>query len=1031
MRSYSAVFTMLAAMVLIMLALLVLSVVSPGSVAAQEEEPRPPIQSEPPPVPERAPNGGVVPGQIIVKYAEGTTPADKAALRRQEGLDKEEELGLIDAEVVQVKGRSTRAALRDLNRRPDVEYAEFDYIYHPAGYADEPRFGELWGLDQPSDWQGWQDIDVNAKEASAITQGDPDLVVAVIDTGVDFSHPDLADRAWKNPGESGSGKETNGVDDDGNGYVDDVNGWDFCRNDNTVHDDPAVNPPPYYGHGTHVAGTIAASVNGQGVVGVAPNVQIMALKVCGYASDFTQALGYAKSKGVKIANYSWDGANYSQATKEAIEASGQLFVAPAGNFSNNNDANPRYPASYENPNILSVAGINSYGNTPYSNYGATSVDISAPGEGILSPFPEIPATPAAVLSSVGSSGGKALTTGFGADAIGDSARRASFFTKAFAAVDRGSQQVVLVDDDLSTSGLPDVGVSLSTAIQSATGSAPEVIPVSEFSDGPNLSQLSGKTVVWATGWARYSETTVCFCDTLMRNLTDNDQQTLKTFLEGGGKLILTGQDALTGMENTSFVRDTIKLSVQTNSFQDKKVFNGSSGTAFAGESYDLNYEPFSSTSRYVRHDVLIPTNSATVAQGTYPGIPQGWRYLSGTSMAAAHATGVAALAASQYPSLLSDPTELKQVVMNGGKLLPSTAGRTVTGDIVNAEGVVLGVTNVFPTRRYGWASSTNPTATFLWEMDPNTLNTSTFTLTKQRSTTPVAATVSYDPATRTATLDPSADLETNFTTYTATIKGGPNGAKTATGNALVADKVWIFTTNSTTDTVRPSVLSTDPLAGATDVLRDTNVMATFSEAMNASTLTASTFTLTKQGSSTPVAATANYNSTTKKATLDPSSDLQANTTYTARVKGGSTGAKDLAGNALGQDYTWTFTTAPLPPPPTVVGYTPTQTAGVPTDIQPTATFSTDMKESTITSTTIRFQVYNKRKNKWIGVAHTVGYDAASKMATVTPDSTLAASKKYRVTVTTNVQSSTGLVLDQDPTTSGNQPKVWTFTTESG
>ena len=142
--------------------------------------------------------------------------------------------------------------------------------------TDEPGWDLLWGLHNTGQpirgYSGTANVDIDGLEASAITHGDPAVVVAVIDDGVDFSHPDLAARAWTNPGESGGGKETNGVDDDGNGYIDDVHGWDFCNDDNTVHDfDEDF-------HGTHVAGTIAASLDGQGVVGVAPNVKIMALK---------------------------------------------------------------------------------------------------------------------------------------------------------------------------------------------------------------------------------------------------------------------------------------------------------------------------------------------------------------------------------------------------------------------------------------------------------------------------------------------------------------------------------------------------------------------------------------------------------------------------------------------------------------------------------------------------------------------------------------------------------------------------------
>src|SRR5215211_4181477 len=327
-----------------------------------------------------------VPEQIIVKFEENVDPATKADVRRAEGLEKAKDLQLIGAEVDKVKGQPVEAAIRALNNRPNVEYAERDYIVHATGYADEPRFGELWGLNNTGQTGGTPNVDVNSLEASGVTQGDPNLVVAVIDTGVDFSHPDLAGRRWVNPGESGGGKETNGIDDDGNGFVDDVNGADFLNNDGNPFDD--------HGHGTHVSGTIAASVNGQGVVGVAPNVKIMALKFLtgGSISDAIEAITYAKSKGAKISNNSWGCYCFSQALKDSIDASASLFVAAAGNDDNDNDTNPFYPASYTSNNILSVAAVDRQGNRALfsfgaSNYGATSVDISAPGKDILSTWP--------------------------------------------------------------------------------------------------------------------------------------------------------------------------------------------------------------------------------------------------------------------------------------------------------------------------------------------------------------------------------------------------------------------------------------------------------------------------------------------------------------------------------------------------------------------------------------------------------------------------------------------------------------------
>ena len=283
-------------------------------------------------------------------------------------------------------------ATRTLERRPEVEYAQPNFTYYPAGYADEPRFGELWGLNNTGQNGGTSNVDINALEASAITNGDPNLVVAVIDDGVDFSHPDLAGRAWTNPGEV----PNNNLDDDANGYVDDVNGWDFFHGDKTVHD------PTEDRHGTHVSGTIAASIDGQGVVGVAPNVKIMALKFLGpeggYTSDAILAIQYAKAEGAKISNNSWGGGPYDQALYDAINNSGSLFVAAAGNNGNNNDAYPFYPASYDLPNILSVAAVDNQGKlASFSNYGATSVDISAPGVSILSSVPGTPEKYAATL----------------------------------------------------------------------------------------------------------------------------------------------------------------------------------------------------------------------------------------------------------------------------------------------------------------------------------------------------------------------------------------------------------------------------------------------------------------------------------------------------------------------------------------------------------------------------------------------------------------------------------------------------------
>jgi subtilisin family serine protease len=489
----------------------------PGTAVAQNPEPSDTSGGEEP-TPEGEPSvvelesgEKAVPDQVIVKFKEEASGTAKEDTRSDEGLEKKEDLDLIDAEVDKLEGQSVEEVISNLEAHPEVEYAEPDHIVKLEGYSDERRFGELWGLHntgQPINGAtGTDDVDINAPEASAITQGDKDLVVAVIDDGVDFTHPDLAGRQWTNPGESGGGKETNGVDDDKNGFVDDVNGWDFHNRDKSGHDANDY-------HGTHVSGTIAASANGEGVVGVATNVKIMALKFIGprggATSNAIDAIEYAKKMGAKISNNSWGCGGtgcYNQALKDAIDASGVLFVASAGNSGVNNDSSSSvgYPASYDSPNILSVAAVDNGGRIPsFSNYGNTSVDISAPGVSVLSSIPDRPDMSSVALSSVGSSG-KAVTAGFGADEIGDTAKQASFMKKAFDAVGRGSQQVVLVDDASDapspTFNFPNVRPELRDAIRAVTGTTPTVINVPYGSNGPSLSQLQSKTVVWSTGQA--------------------------------------------------------------------------------------------------------------------------------------------------------------------------------------------------------------------------------------------------------------------------------------------------------------------------------------------------------------------------------------------------------------------------------------------------------------------------------------------------------------------------------------------------
>jgi thermitase len=269
-------------------------------------------------------------------------------------------------------------ALQVLKADPDVTYAEADGTFRVAGAVapNDAKLSQLWGLNNAND------VDINAPEAWAITTGNPSMIVAVLDTGLTLTHPDLASKVWTNPGEVGG----NSADDDGNGYADDTNGWNFVNNTNDVRDDN--------GHGSHVSGTIAAaSNNGVGVTGVDWQARIMPLKILdasgsGSDSSAIAAIYYAVAKGARVINASWGGGDYSSAMLDAIRYAGTkgvLFVAAAGNDGVNTDGAPEYPADYAATNIISVAAVDSGGNlASFSNYGANSVTLAAPGVGIVS-----------------------------------------------------------------------------------------------------------------------------------------------------------------------------------------------------------------------------------------------------------------------------------------------------------------------------------------------------------------------------------------------------------------------------------------------------------------------------------------------------------------------------------------------------------------------------------------------------------------------------------------------------------------------
>jgi thermitase len=304
--------------------------------------------------------------EIVVLRDGGLTPGERA----DAGVDQSRALPLADVEVVSADG-DRAAALAALRADPDVEWAEPN---QPRRISAEPLAGLLWGLNNTGQSVWWRrgtpDADIDAPQAWAVSRG-AGVTVAVADTGVDAGHPDLAGRL--------------------------APGYDFVDDD--------ADPQDAHGHGTHVAGTIAAGENGAGVIGVAPQALVLPLRVLdanggGNSADVAAAFAYAGDRGVRVVNASLGAAYPSLAERRAIhEHPGTLYVVAAGNGGadgigdDNDDATREYPCAHDEPNLICVGATNSTdARAAFSNYGATSVDLFAPGQDIVSSWARGPAT---------------------------------------------------------------------------------------------------------------------------------------------------------------------------------------------------------------------------------------------------------------------------------------------------------------------------------------------------------------------------------------------------------------------------------------------------------------------------------------------------------------------------------------------------------------------------------------------------------------------------------------------------------------
>ncbi|WP_374473851.1 S8 family peptidase [Arenimonas sp.] len=338
--------------------------------------------------------------QVIVQFRADASDADKSRVMARVNGNRADVLSRGrgrsgDVELLNARGHADIVdLLAELYADEAVEFAEPNWIVQHAATSNDTYYtnGSLWGVygnaSSPANQYGSQAAEVWASGGTSCSN----VVIGIIDEGYMYNHADLAPNAFKNPGEIAG----NGIDDDGNGYADDVYGWDFDGNNSSVFDGTGDD------HGTHVAGTIGAvGGNGAGVAGMCWSVKLMgakflgsrggttanAIKAVDYFTDMKQRHGL----NLVATNNSWGGGGFSQALKDAIDradAAGILFIAAAGNSGTNNDATASYPSGYASNNVIAVAALTNTGAlASYSQYGATTVDIAAPGSGIWSTVP--------------------------------------------------------------------------------------------------------------------------------------------------------------------------------------------------------------------------------------------------------------------------------------------------------------------------------------------------------------------------------------------------------------------------------------------------------------------------------------------------------------------------------------------------------------------------------------------------------------------------------------------------------------------
>ena len=740
---------------------------------------------------------------VAVTFASGLTSSDIRTAEKRYGFRVVESIPHIGWTVIEPTAATTSASelAATLSRAGVAEAAEPSSRVYPASTPTDPRYAEQWGFANTGQSGGTAGADMRAEAAWDWSRGDS-VVVAVVDEGVMTGHPDLAGQTWVNTDEIPG----NGVDDDANGKVDDVAGWDFLNGDATVYDDTDGDM-----HGTHVAGTIAAATdNATGGAGTAPGAKIMPLKFLGRDGGDTAAgaaaIVYAVDNGARVVNCSWGGTIASSVLNDAIAyaaSRGVLVVAAAGNSSANADVSPLYPAASNATNVVSVAALTSTDELAgFSNYGATTVDLGAPGEQILSTKPVYQA---AVM--VDTSTYRIAYLAYPFDKISDAATRDAVLDRTIDQLATSTANPILVVDDSFPGWTGENRLSVYTQALNNAGYSNVTTWVTETSGTPSAAAMSGKTVVWYTGKAGF-EYYFTYYDagysppTAMVTLSTAERAEVQTFLNSGGRMLVSSGEL--GYDMNSFMpawggwyRGYFHTECASYSAWNI-VAIGRPGSLLDGLTATLTSNPFWT-------DEIVPLDSNATALADW-----GTDYfaISGTSMAAPHVSGAVALAYARTPN--ASAAEVRSRLLSTAVPVEALDGISVTGGRLDASALVgtMQKPSFGPTAANGANS-----ALITWTNHPDAYYESTKVLYRQDA--PVAgpndpaATVVYQGASTVATATGlTGGSAYNLSAYSRNELGSwtEAGTSTITFEPLEAPVATVPVGNS------PAVVGVDPLS---------------------------------------------------------------------------------------------------------------------------------------------------------------------------------------------------------------------------